>query len=75
MEPYEKLDGNPLTRRKVRNSMATKKKSIKSQLESAQKEVADKGVLMSKKEREELLGLVPTKKNKITKKKKVTKKK
>lgn len=51
--------------------MAAKKKSIKRQLKEAQKKTAGKGALMSKKEKEELLGMVKTSaKKKVAKKKK-----
>jgi len=49
--------------------MAAKKKqeSVKKQLKKADKKVKGTGAIMSKKERDELLGMVPTKKKKTSK--------
>jgi hypothetical protein len=55
--------------------MAAKKKPIKKQLSGAKKKVKGTGVLMTKKEREELLGMTPTKKKAPAKKKAVKRKK
>lgn len=49
--------------------MAAKKKSIKQKLSAAKKKVKGRGVLMSKKEREELLRMTDTKNKKNLKKK------
>lgn len=57
--------------------MAAKKKSasVKAQLKKADKKVKATGAIMTKKEREELLGMVKTTKKKAPAKKKAAKKK
>lgn len=57
--------------------MAAKKNStsVKQQLKQADKKIKGTGVTMTKKERDELLNLVPTKKKPVAKKKPTVKRK